>query len=81
MIEIIMMSLMILAGLLLVYFAIYSKNKDIEMLFITGATDLILLVINLVFNFSPIRFKSILLFLFGVFWSGLFLLLFIKRRY
>lgn len=72
MIEIIMMSLMILAGLLLVYFAIYSKNKDIEMLFITGATDLILLVINLVFNFSPIRFKRILLFLFGVFWSGLF---------
>jgi len=46
-----------------------------------GATDLILLVINLVFNFSPIRFKRILLFLFGVFWSGLFLLLFIIRRY
>lgn len=76
-----MMSLMILVGLLLMYFAIYLKNKDIEMLFITGATDLILLVCTLVFNLSPIRFKRILLFLFGFLWSGLFVLLFITGRY
>jgi len=45
------MSLKILVGFLLMYSAIYSKNKDIEMLFFMGATDLILVVVNLVFLF------------------------------
>lgn len=76
-----MMSLMILVGFLLMYSAIYSKNKDIEMLFIMGATDLILVVVNVVFNLSPIRFKRLLLFLFGLFWSSLFLFLFITGKY
>lgn len=76
-----MMSLMILVGFLSMYSAIYSKNKDLEMLFIMGATDLILVVVNLVFNLSPIWFKRILLFVFGLFWSSLFLFFFITGRY
>lgn len=76
-----MITLMILAGLVLMYLAIYTKNEDIEDLTFFGATDLILAVFTLVFNLSPVGLKRILLFLFGLLWSGLFLFIFMTGGY
>ncbi|MFJ8101580.1 hypothetical protein [Lysinibacillus sp. NPDC096212] len=77
----IIISLMILSGLVLMYIAIFSKNKDIEEIFLFGVTDLITTVLILVFNFSSIKLKRILLFLFGLLWVGLFFFIFITGEY
>ncbi len=76
-----MISLMILSGFVLMYSAIYSKNKDIEMLSFRGLTELFLVVVNLVFNLSKIRFKRILIFVLGFFWSSFFLIILITGRF
>ena len=76
-----MIVVMILIGFLTMYCAIYTKDKDIEILSFYGVTDLLLVVVNIFFNLSSIRFKRILIFLLGILWTGLFLFILISGRY
>ena len=78
--DVIMISILALLGVGLMCIAIFAKKEDVETSSPTG-TDLFMTVASLVFAFSPIILKRILLFLFGLLWTGFFLYILISGQY
>ncbi|WP_342430323.1 hypothetical protein [Neobacillus sp. FSL H8-0543] len=61
--------------------SIFSKKKDIENLSFFGVADLLGLVVNLVFSFSTVKIKRVLLFSLGLLLAGFFLYILITGKY
>lgn len=77
----IFISVMVLCGFGMMAGAILTKKKDIENLSTYGATDLFEIIFNLIFSFSTVTIKRILIFTFGLLWSGLFMWILITGNY
>lgn len=67
----IIISILMLAGVLLMFGAIFAKNKDLEKIRLYSA-DFLEQLINLIFSISSVQVKRILLFLIGFLWTGFF---------
>ncbi|QKE73994.1 hypothetical protein HPK19_14780 [Arthrobacter citreus] len=74
-------TLMTVCGCVLMYGAIFSKKKDIDRISIFGAADLLELMFSLVFSFSSVMIKRVLLFIFGFLISSFFIYIFITGKY
>jgi hypothetical protein len=74
-------SALILAGLVLIYAAIFSKKKDIEKVSLFGIADLLEFVFNLVFSISSVIIKRVIIFILGFLLSGFFLYILITGKY
>jgi hypothetical protein len=68
---IIIISILMLAGVLLMFGAIFAKNKDLEKFRLYSA-DFLEQIFNLMFSISSVQVKRILLFLIGFLWTGFF---------
>jgi hypothetical protein len=68
---IIIISILMLAGVLLMFGAIFAKNKDLEKIRLYSA-DFLEQIFNLMFSISSVQVKRILLFLIGFLWTGFF---------
>lgn len=77
----IIISMSALLGVGLMCIAIFAKRKDVETSSPVGTDDLFTAIASLVFAFSPIIIKRILLFLFGLLWTGVFLYILISGEY
>jgi hypothetical protein len=58
-------------GVLLMFGAIFAKDKDLEKIRMFSA-DFIEVIINVLFSISTVQVKRILLFMIGLLWTGFF---------
>jgi hypothetical protein len=63
-----------LAGVLLMFGAIFAKNKDLEKIRLYSA-DFLEHILSILFTISSVQVKRILLFLIGFLWTGFFVYL------
>ncbi|MED4285097.1 hypothetical protein P4679_24565 [Priestia megaterium] len=76
-----MISLMILMGLFLMGAALFVKKKSLEKVFISGQDNIVAGIIALIFLNAPIKIQRIMLFTFGLVWSGGFAYFLITGKY
>jgi len=76
-----MISLMILMGLFLMSASLFAKKKSLEKVFISGQDNIIVGIIALIFLNAPIKIQRIMLFTFGLLWSGEFGYFLITGKY
>ncbi|MEM4992488.1 hypothetical protein WKH56_08105 [Priestia sp. SB1] len=81
MVAVIIISLMILVGLFLMGAAFFAKKESFEKIFISGQDNIIVGIIALIFQNAPIRVQRIMLFTFGLLWSGGFAYFLITGKY
>jgi uncharacterized membrane protein HdeD (DUF308 family) len=67
----IIISILMVAGVLLMFGAIFAKNKDLEKIRLYSA-DFLEHILNILFSISSVQTKRILLFLIGFLWTGFF---------